>query len=493
MTKIIPQQVGLNHDTRLLNEESTIGACGVDFENIDSNFKIKTGQKTRESIGLPQLTEPQVLRHFIRLSRQNYSIDQGFYPLGSCTMKHNPRINEKLARLDGFANTHPLQNENSVQGNLQLMYELQEWLIELSGLHAVALSPAAGAHGELAGISVIRAYHNSRGNPRSIILIPDSAHGTNPATAAICEYDIKVIPSTKEGLVDFDHFQKLVAEYGNEIAGIMLTNPSTTGRFEPNIKKIADIIHNIGGLFYCDGANFNAIVGKIKPKDCGIDVMHFNLHKTFSTPHGGGGPGCGPIAVTKDLQPFLPAPIVEKSNDQYFFKIPDKSIGKIKGFHGQFGMMVRALAYMKSHGADGCKKVAEDAVLSANYIMAKLQKYYHVPFKGSCMHECLLSDKFQKEKNVSTLDIAKMLIEYGMHPMTTFFPLIVSGAMLIEPTETETKEFIDDFIDIMIYIAKKINDNDNLQHIKEFPLSTPRRRPDEVLAAKNPILTWQEL
>ena len=486
-----PKQIGLNNSTDLLINQSRPGACGVDLPEI-ADFKLRIKNKKREKIGLAEVNEPQVIRHFVRLSTQNYSIDGGFYPLGSCTMKHNPRLNEKMARLPGFAGIHPLQDESTVQGALELMHNLQFWLGTLTGLPAVSLAPAAGAQGELAGMLVIRKAHLSRGENRKIVLIPDSAHGTNPATAAMCGFQIKVVPSNKEGLVEFDAFKKLVDEHKTDIAGIMLTNPNTCGKFEPKVKEIADLIHSVGGYFYCDGANFNAIVGKVRPADAGVDVMHFNLHKTFSTPHGGGGPGSGPIAVTSELAKFLPTPHVQKDGDKYKLIAPEKTVGKVKGFNGQFGMMVRALSYMMSHGSDGLQQVALDAVLSANYILAKLKNYYHVPFSGNCMHECLLTDKIQKAQNISTLDIAKALVEYGFHPMTVFFPLVVSGAMLIEPTETESKETIDQFIDTMIYIAKEI-ESGNGDKFHSYPISTPRRRLDEVKAAKYPILTWMEV
>jgi len=491
MQNFIPAQVGLNNSTDLLIKQSRQGAIGVDLPEV-TKFQIRTGQKPRVEIGLPQVNEPQVIRHFVRLSQQNYSIDSGFYPLGSCTMKHNPRLNEKVARLAGFANIHPLQDQSTVQGALELMHNLQYWLGTLTGLTAVSLAPAAGAQGELSGMLVIRKALLAKGSARKIVLIPDSAHGTNPATAAVCGYQIKVVPSNKEGLVDMDAFRKLITEHGEDIAGIMLTNPNTCGKFEPNIREIADLIHKIGGYFYCDGANFNAIVGKVRPADLGIDVMHFNLHKTFSTPHGGGGPGSGPIAVRKELEEFLPTPHVIKSGDVYQLIAPKNSVGKVKGFNGQFGMHVRAITYMLSHGTDGLQKVAEDAVLSANYILAKLKDHYHVPFSGNCMHECLLTDKIQKAKDISTLDIAKALVEYGFHPMTVFFPLVVSGAMLIEPTETETKQSIDEFINTMIYIAKEV-ENGGGDKFHSFPVSTPKRRLDEVKAAKNPVLTWMEV
>lgn len=486
----IPKEIGLNKETDLLIYQNNEGACGVDLPEI-ADFQLRTGQKSRAKIGLAQVNEPTVMRHFVRLSNQNYAIDTGFYPLGSCTMKHNPRLNEKMARLPGYASIHPLQEESTIQGALQVMYELQEWLATLTGLKNVSLAPAAGAQGELSGMLAIRKALVKKGNARKIVLIPDSAHGTNPATAAMCGYKIKEIPSNKDGLVDLEAFEKLVEEYGQDIAGIMLTNPNTCGKFEPNVKKIADKIHEIGGYFYCDGANFNAIVGKVRPADVGVDVMHFNLHKTFSTPHGGGGPGSGPIAVCKELEEFMPTPHVIKEGDIYKLVAPKNSIGKVKGFNGQFGMHIRALSYILSHGSDGLQKVAEDSVLSANYILAKLKDHYHVPFKGNCMHECLLNDKLQKEQGVTTLDIAKALVEYGFHPMTVFFPLVTAGAMLIEPTETETKQDIDQFIDTMIYIANETKAG-NTDKFHEYPISTPRRRLDEVQAAKNPVLTWME-
>jgi glycine dehydrogenase subunit 2 len=486
---------GLNYETDILIKQSRSGACGVDLPEI-AEFTLRTGQKKRKAIGLAEVNEPQVIRHFVRLSKQNYSIDDGLYPLGSCTMKHNPRLNEKMARLLGFANIHPLQDQATVQGALELMFNLQNWLKALTGLDAVSLAPAAGAQGELAGMLVIKKAHEKKGEAatRKIVLIPDSAHGTNPATAAICGFQIKVIPSGKDGLIDLELFKKLISEHGSAIAATMITNPNTCGKFEKNIKEIAGLIHKIGAYFYCDGANYNAIVGKVRPVDMGVDVMHFNLHKTFSTPHGGGGPGCGPIAVNKGLAEFLPTPHVEKNGGVYQFCVPKNTCGKVKGFNGQFGMHVRALSYILSHGADGLQKVAEDAVLSANYILARLKDYYHVPFEGNCMHECLLTDKIQKnqdqkEQSITTIDIAKALIEYGIHPMTVFFPLVVQGAMLIEPTETETKESIDEFIDIMIFIAKEVKEGRG-QKFRQYPISTPRKRLDEVKAAKNPVITW---
>lgn len=486
MTSALDKGRGLNVEENLLYEKSATGACGVDLPQ-PKNTQLRTGAPARDQVGLPQVSEPQVVRHFVRLSKMNYAIDMGLYPLGSCTMKHNPRLNEKIARHPGFASIHPLQPETTMQGALELIYTLEQWLSKLSGLPAVTLNPAAGAHGEYAGIMVIHKAHEMKGRQRKIVLVPDSAHGTNPATAAACGYDIKTIPSTKEGTVDVDAFKNAM---GDDVAAIMLTNPNTCGVFEPRAKEIADVLHKAGAYFYCDGANFNALVGRVRPADFGVDVMHFNLHKTFSTPHGGGGPGCGPIAVSAELAPYLPVPRVVKHGDHYHLQgANDTSIGRLKGFNGQFGMMVRALAYMMSHGADGLRQVAEDAVLNANYILSQLKDVYHVPFPGSCMHECLLTDKLQKDKGVTTMEIAKTLIEYGIHPMTVYFPLVVQGAMLIEPTETETKASLDHFIAVMKMIAQKTAQGD-VEEFKNNPVSAPRKRLDEVKAAREPVLKW---
>lgn len=483
----LTQDRGLNFEENLIFEKESGDSSGVDFADVQLK-NIRTGQGERKSIGLPNLSEPQVVRHFVRLSKQNYAIDNGFYPLGSCTMKHNPRINEKLARLPGFAAIHPLQEAETVQGALELMYNLQNWLSELSGLPGVTLNPAAGAHGELAGMMVIRKAHEAKGSARKVVLVPESAHGTNPATAAACGYETKEVAANKNGTIDIDAFK---AALNDNVAAVMLTNPNTCGLFEPDAKQVADLIHKIGGYFYCDGANFNAIVGKVRPADFGVDVMHFNLHKTFSTPHGGGGPGSGPIAVAKELIPYLPVPLVQKHGDKYvLLDESSASIGRLKGFQGQFGMFVRALSYMKSHGADGLKQVAEDAVLNANYILSQLKDDYYVPFAGTCMHECLLTDKFQKEHHVTTNDIAKTLIEYGFHPMTVYFPLVVQGAMLIEPTETETKASLDRFIAVMKHIASQTK-NGNGESFTQNPVSSPRKKIDEVKAVKELKVRWE--
>ncbi len=484
---------GLHYEENLLWEKEHADYPGVDLPEV-KDFKSRTGLPERGTIGLPQVSEPQVVRHFVRLSTWNYSIDSGFFPLGSCTMKHNPRLNEKVARYPGFAHVHPLQPQSTAQGALRVMYELQNILAELTGLPGVCLSPAAGAHGELAGLMTIRRAHELKGNAhKTVILTPDSSHGTNPATAAMCGYTLRVIPTKETGRMTLEAFREALGD-GNDVAGMMVTNPNTCGLFEREILPIVDLLHKAGGYFYCDGANFNALVGSIRPADFGVDVMHINLHKTFSTPHGGGGPGSGPICVTKDLAQYMPVPTVVRDHDGLHLETEEErpsALGRLKGNHGQFGMHVRALSYIMSHGADGLKQISEDAVLNANYIMHRLKDVYHVPFEGPCMHECLLTEKAQKEFGVTTLDIAKTLIEHGFHPMTVYFPLVVAGAMLIEPTETESKDSIDRFIAVMRWIAEeaKAGHGDALH---QNPVSTPRNRLDEVKAAREPTLRWKE-
>lgn len=489
MANLTQQNSGLHYEESLLWEKEHSDSPGVDLAAPEMTM-LRTGQPPRGLIGLPQCAEPTVLRHFVRLSTWNYSIDHGLFPLGSCTMKHNPRLNEKIARLDGFANLHPLQPAGMVQGALAVMHELQGWLGRLTGLPGVCLAPAAGAHGELAGVMTIRRAHEAKGeHGRKVMLVPDSAHGTNPATAAMCGYTIRAIPTKDTGRLTLQAFQAALGD-GQDVAGMMVTNPNTCGLFEREIVEIADALHRAGGYFYCDGANFNALVGKVRPADFGVDVMHINLHKTFSTPHGGGGPGSGPICVTDALSPYMPVPVVKKDGETYSLQDAadrPETLGRLKGFHGQFGMHVRALSYMLSHGIDGLRQVSEDAVLHANYIMSQLKDDFHAPFDGPCMHECLLADKLQKDAHVTTLDIAKTLIEYGFHPMTVYFPLVVAGAMLIEPTETETKESLDRFIAAMRAIARASDDGENLQ---ANPVSTPRRRLDETTAAREPKLRW---
>jgi glycine dehydrogenase subunit 2 len=442
--------------------------------------------------GVPEVSEVDVIRHFTRMSTWNFSIDLGMYPLGSCTMKYNSRLNEKVARIAGFANLHPLAPEQEAQGALELIYELQKDLAEITGLPGVSLQPAAGAHGEMTGVMLIRAFLDKRDGEESrnrrVMLIPDSAHGTNPASAHLAGFTVKTIRSTNEGLTDMEHLRQLCAEGG--IAGLMLTNPNTVGIFEKNIKEICDEIHNAGGLVYMDGANMNALVGIARPGDMGVDVIHLNLHKTFSTPHGGGGPGCGPCCCTAELEPFLPTPRVVKDGDNFKldFNVPE-SIGRVKAFYGNFGMMVRALAYIYTHGADGLREATEAAVLNARYIGHHLVEAYDKPFESDSMHEVIFSHKKQSRKGVHTLDIAKRLIDYGFHPMTIYFPLIVEGAMLIEPTESVGRADLDAFIDAMKSIAQEAIENPEL--VIGAPHSTRIGRLDEATAARKPVLRWK--
>ena len=493
------QDRGLNYEENLLWEKEHSEHSGVDFPEL-KNIPIRTGMDIRDDIGLPQLSEPQVVRHFVRMSTWNYSIDHGFFPLGSCTMKHNPRLNEKVARMKGFAHIHPMQPVSTAQGALELMHDLQNWLAELTGLPGVCLAPAAGAHGELAGMMTIKRAHESQGNEhKKIILAPDSSHGTNPATAVMCGFEVRSIPTADTGRLSVEAFKEALYrtdDEGADIAGMMVTNPNTCGLFETDMLEISELLHAVGGYFYCDGANFNAIVGKARPAGFGADVMHINLHKTFSTPHGGGGPGSGPICCTEELAQYMPVPTVIKGDDgAYTLETSDErptTLGQLKAFQGQFGMFVRALSYMMSHGADGLRQVSEDAVLNANYILSQLSDDFHAPYGGQpCMHECLLTDKKQKEHGVSTLDMAKALVEYGYHPMTVYFPLVLAGTMLIEPTETESKDAIDRFIATMKDIASDVREGDT-EKFHNFPQSTPRKRLDEVKAARNPILRWKK-
>ena len=487
---------GLHYEETLLWEKEHSDTPGVDLDE-PKGLKSRTGQNERDEIGLPNLSEPQIVRHFVRMSTWNYSIDHGFFPLGSCTMKHNPRLNEKMARLPGFAHIHPMQPESTVQGALELMHNLQHWLGELTGLRSVCLTPSAGAHGELAGMMTIRRAHEQKGETqRKIVLTPDSAHGTNPATAVMCGFEVRSMATKETGCVTVETFKEALYKTdpeGKDIAGMMVTNPNTCGLFERDILEISDLLHKAGGYFYCDGANFNALVGKVRPADFGVDVMHINLHKTFSTPHGGGGPGSGPICCTEELGQYMPVPTVLEENGTYKLERDTdrpETLGTLKAFQGQFGMHVRALSYMMSHGADGLKQVSEDAVLNANYVLNQLSEEYHVPYEGPCMHECLITDKNQKEKGVTTLDIAKALIEYGFHPMTVYFPLVLPGTMLIEPTETESKDAIDRFVNVMKKIAEDVEQGDT-DKFHSFPQSTPRKRLDEVKAARNPQLKYK--
>jgi glycine dehydrogenase subunit 2 len=483
---------GLQIEEPLLFEQDSPGHCGVDLPE-PSPFRSRLGGLERRSpIGLPGLSEPQIVRHFTRLSQKNYAIDSGLYPLGSCTMKHNPRLNEKMARLPGFADLHPLQPDATVSGALELIETLAHWLKTLTGMPTIALSPAAGAQGELCGIMTIRAALEARGDRRSRILVPESAHGTNPATAATCGYSIEAIPANPRGRVDL---AALKAKLGGDVAALMLTNPNTCGLFEDEILEIAAAVHGAGAFFYCDGANFNAIVGRVRPAELGIDALQMNLHKTFSTPHGGGGPGSGPVALAAELAPHAPLPgLVHGVNGLQLIEhaegAAERSIGRLKGFHGQMGMFVRALAYMMSHGADGLRQVAEDAVLNANYLRVRLADALTVSFPGFCMHEVLFDDRFLKDTGVTTLDFAKALIDEGFHPMTMYFPLVVHGALLIEPTETESKAALDQFAAVLCGLAERARAG-GAAAFRAAPRLTPRRRLDETTAARKPVLRWR--
>ena len=477
----------------LLFEIGKRDQTGIDFEPA-KKVASRLGGLERNGLDLPGLSEPETVRHYTRLSRQNYAIDLGLFPLGSCTMKHNPRLNEKMARLPGFADIHPLQPQETVQGALEVINRLAFWLIDLTGMHGVAMSPKAGAHGELCGLLCIRAALEARGDAREVVLVPESAHGTNPATAAFCGYRVENIPATKAGRVDLE---ALKARLGPDVAAVMITNPNTCGLFEPQMKEISDAVHAAGAFVYCDGANFNAIVGKVKPGDLGVDAMHINLHKTFSTPHGGGGPGSGPVVLSEALAPYGPLPFAAKYPDGGFKMVEEEhaadehpeAFGRMVAFHGQMGMFTRALTYILSHGADGLAQVAEDSVLNANYILRSLEDLLDAPFafSGPCMHEAIFSDKGFAE-GFSTIDIAKALIDEGFHPMTMYFPLVVHGAMLVEPTETESKANLDQFIGALRSIAERARAGD--ESLKAAPVHAPRRRLDETLAARKPVLSY---
>ena len=490
-------------EEKLIFELAAPGETGVDFGGEDAPLSDNLDAFARDGIvALPGLSEPETVRHYTRLSRQNYAIDLGPFPLGSCTMKHNPRLNEKMARLPGFADIHPLQPVDTVRGALEVMNELARWLIDLTGMHGVAMSPKAGAHGELCGILCIRAALEARGDAREVILVPESAHGTNPATAAFAGYKVDSIPATKDGRVDV---AALKAKLGPHVAGVMITNPNTCGLFERDMKEISDAVHAAGGFVYCDGANFNAIMGKVKPGDLGVDAMHINLHKTFSTPHGGGGPGSGPVVLSKELS-IVPLPYTARTKDGVVHLVEEEDaeaysaehydgrvqhFGRLTAFHGQMGMFTRALTYILSHGADGLMQAAEDAVLNANYVLRCLEDVLDAPYgdAGPCMHEALFSDAGLAE-GFSTLDIAKGLIDEGFHPMTVYFPLVVHGAMLVEPTETESRDGLDRFIGSLRHVAERAKAGDEALHAA--PVHAPRRRLDETRAARKPVLVWQD-
>ncbi|PWK06303.1 aminomethyl-transferring glycine dehydrogenase subunit GcvPB [Tumebacillus permanentifrigoris] len=461
----------------------------LDIEEIPTEDLIPANYIRQTPANLPEMAELDLVRHFTELSKRNHGVDDGFYPLGSCTMKYNPKRNEKMARIPGFAQIHPLQPESSVQGALELMYNLQQELAEITGMDEVSLQPAAGAHGEWTGLMMIRAYHEARNEKRTTVIVPDTAHGTNPASATVAGYRTVTVKSNEQGGVDLDALRQAVNE---DTAALMLTNPSTLGLFEHQIIEIAEIVHEAGGLLYYDGANANAILGYARPGDMGFDVVHLNLHKTFTTPHGGGGPGSGPVGVKKELIPYLPKPRVEynEQTEAYFlnWKRPE-SIGKVKGFWGNFGINVRAYSYIRTMGPDGLKRVTEDAVLNANYMMKRLSAHYDVAYDQICKHEFVLSGRrFKKEYGVKTLDIAKRLLDFGVHPPTIYFPLNVEESIMIEPTETENKQTLDDFCDIMIKIAQEAEENADL--IKNAPYNTKVNRLDETTAARSPILKY---
>jgi glycine dehydrogenase subunit 2 len=504
----------INPNEALIFERSQPGRVGYRLPPLDVEEQAieaivpKQFLRDDDLEGVPEVSEVDVIRHFVRMSTWNYSIDQGMYPLGSCTMKYNSRLNEKVARIPGFAGLHPLSESEEAQGALEVIYQLQESLAEITGLPGISLQPAAGAHGEMTGVMIIRAFIDRRDGEeasakRRTMLIPDSAHGTNPASAHLSGFSVKTIRSTAEGLTDLDHLRELCAH--GEVAGLMLTNPNTLGLFERNIKEICKIVHDAGGLVYMDGANMNALVGVARPGDMGVDVIHLNLHKTFSTPHGGGGPGCGPCCCTKELEPFLPVPRIVKVSNASSKRTPDsrpqtqdsfrldfnypQSIGRVKAFLGNYGMMLRALAYIQTHGYDGLREATEAAVLNARYIAHGLTTDYEKPFDAPPMHEVVFTDKRQSRKGVHTLDIAKRLIDYGFHPMTIYFPLIVQGAMLIEPTESVGRQELDQFIEAMRSIAQEAIEQPDL--VLNAPHNTRIGRLDEAAAARKPILRWK--
>ncbi len=476
---------GLILKEKLLFEHSTPGRKGYRLPTLDvPEAQLPENLERAEITGFPELSEVDVVRHFTRLSTWNYGVDSGFYPLGSCTMKYNPKVNEAACRLSGFAQVHPMVPDRLAQGALEMMHDLQEALAEISGLPALTLQPGAGAHGELAGMLVIRAFHEARGQKRHKVIIPDTAHGTNPATAALCGY--QVVPVASDGILT----AAAVAEHmDNEVAALMITNPNTLGLFEGEIAEICKVVHDQGGLVYCDGANLNALMGIARPGDMGIDVMHFNLHKTFSTPHGGGGPGSGPVGVSAELAPFLPVPVVVRDEDGFRLDFDrPRSIGRMKGFHGHFGVLVRAWAYIRTMGGAGLREATEMAVLNANYVRARLEPAFHLPYKRRSLHEVVFSDR-DLQGGCKTLDVAKRLIDYGFHPPTVYFPLVVAGALMIEPTETESVEALDEFCEAMLAIVREAQEDPEL--LKQAPRVPHIRRLDETRAARKPRLRWR--
>lgn len=475
----------------LIFELSGEGKNAFSFSELDVPVKKDLAESIqfREEIeGFPQVSEMEIVRHFTRLSQTNHCVDTGFYPLGSCTMKYNPKVNEKIASHEDFVFSHPYAPEDLVQGNLELLKKTEDMLKEITGMDAYTLQPSAGAQGELVGMKLIRAYLEDMGNPRKMVLIPDSAHGTNPSSAHICGYKVQEVKSNTAGTIDVEDLTRVMNE---EVAAVMITNPNTLGVFESDIKEVAKIVHSKGGFVYMDGANMNALVGICRPGDMDVDVLHLNLHKTFSTPHGGGGPGSGPVGVNRELEPYLPVPFVEKRGNSLFLDFDrPKSIGRVRGFYGNFLVIIRALAYILSLGPKGIKKVSELAVLNSNYIRKSLEEDYHLKYKTSTLHECVFSDKYQKEHGIRNIDIAKRLLDFGLHPPTISFPLIVHGALMIEPTETESKRDLDLFIKAMKQISKEARENPDI--LRSAPHSTYVKRLDETSAARNPILRWKE-
>ncbi len=478
-------------ERRLVFEKSRRGRVAVeppevDVPQVDPEELIPEKFLRDELEGFPELSELDVVRHYTELSTLNFGVDTGFYPLGSCTMKYNPRVDEDVALLEGFSRLHPYQPEEHCQGALRLMHELASYLCEIGGMDALTLQPSAGAHGELCGLLVLSAYFKDRGERRDKLIIPDTAHGTNPASSALAGFRVVEIGSSKKGIIEPHDVERLMDE---NTAGIMLTNPNTLGLFEENIKDIASIVHSRGGFVYCDGANLNALMGIARLGDMGVDLVQFNLHKTFATPHGGGGPGSGPLGVKKELAPYLPLPWVEKTSDRYrLVTDAPKSIGRCRAFYGNFLVMVKAYAYIRRMGREGLKEASRMAILNANYIKERLKEDFHLPYPQTCMHECVFSDKYQQSRGVTTMDIAKRLIDYGFHPPTIYFPLVVKGAIMIEPTETESPETIDAFIDAMKSIARDARENPAI--LKDAPHSAPVKRVDEARASRRPVVRW---
>jgi len=472
----------------LLPDISQPGKIGCTLPPLDViPAELPRKELLRQQLELPEVSEVELVRYFTNLSKLNYGVDTGFYPLGSCTMKYNPKWHEDVAKLAGFSSIHAYQPVESVQGALRVMFELQEYLTEITGMDAASLTPIAGAQGELASILMAKAYHHARGDRiRRRILVPDSAHGTNPATAAMCGFEISTVPSNNKGDLDLKSLESMMNE---EVAALTLTMPTTLGLFDPQIAEISQLIHKRGGLLCGDGANLNALLGKVKFGDLGFDCIQLNLHKTFSTPHGGGGPGSGPVCVKSNLADFLPSPLVARKGKKYTFTSPTKSIGRLSAAYGNFGVMVKAYAYIRSLGAEGLKEVSENAVINANYLSEKLKADYHLPYDRRCMHEVVFSGKWQRAKGVHTLDIAKRLLDYGFHPPTIYFPLVVEEAIMIEPTETESKETLDAFAEAMKGIDREVNENPEI--LRTAPHNTPTRRLDEVGAARNPNLHWE--